>query len=124
MLIKHEKYKVNFIDENDNFVGFDDESQCCEEFWWEIINESGDELDEQINKDFIKLLAFADQEPLYNLDIVNDKAGDETCYVAFALTLPEDTDVCGYLVLYNYHNGYYAHYWDYKNNLGEYEGSI
>ena len=60
MLIKHEKYKVNFIDENDNFVGFDDEPQCCEEFWWKIINESGDELDEQINKDFIKLLAFAD----------------------------------------------------------------
>lgn len=36
MLVKHTGGKVNFIDANDAFVGFDFESCCCENFGYYV----------------------------------------------------------------------------------------
>ena len=109
MLIK-ENYKnysssINFIDANDNFVGFDMDWQCCEQFGWYISREaiafddygSSAELQEEDLVDYRFDTTFVD-----NYDY------DET--VIFRLV--NDNGGVAYLHLFNSHNGYYSHGWE------------
>ena len=36
--------KINFVDENNVFVGFDYSDQCCEQFGWHIDKPSGETI--------------------------------------------------------------------------------
>ncbi|WNL63367.1 hypothetical protein [Citrobacter phage Tr1] len=108
MLVK-ECYKsfsdsVNFIDKNDNFVGFDMNSQCCEQYGWffarEIFNvddiQSEDEMTEEQLKGYFFDTTFVDTS---DSDCVVFKIINEHGSVAF-------------LHLFNDHNGYYSHGWE------------
>lgn len=93
MLIKIENGKTNFIDCNDNYVGYDDQyTSCCEHPYWEFEDTFGNPLGENV-------------DPLLPMSFTGE-------------TKPFDDGVefpCnnGYsLKLYNIQNGYYSHLWE------------
>lgn len=94
---------INFIDDNDNFVGFDIDAQCCEEFGWYVTREAtedhghSDELSEE------ELVGYR-----FDTTFVDNYDFDET--VVFRLV--SDKGGVAYLHLYNSHNGYYSHGWE------------
>lgn len=109
MLVKDENGAINFIDEEDNFVGFRNSRSCCERFGWHITDSAGEYVNiEEDNPDFLKGFLFnTNKEPTESADsdysdggsvgfqLVNNHTGETLC-----------------LTLYNHHNGYYAHGWD------------
>ena len=102
MLIKETKYKVNFIDKNDTFVGFDMEGQCCENYGWYIANSVTDQVQEEIRC----------AEGFW-FDITADPVEYSTddCYTV-AFKLVNSSGEILYLHLFNEHNGYYSHGWN------------
>lgn len=93
---------INFIDDNDNFVGFDDNQQCCEQFGWYITSEatedaSSPELSEEELVDYRFDTTFVDN---YDFD------------EAVVFRLVNDNGGVAHLHLYNSHNGYYSHGWE------------
>lgn len=111
MLIKETSHgfceKINFIDRNDNFVGFDFSSQCCEYFGYYFANAVTDKEPEiQPEHDgfyFDTSSAVIDVE-------FTDECSDEDNGVAFKCVNDEGCSI--YLHLTNSHNGYYSHGWD------------
>ncbi|MGL4600291.1 MAG: hypothetical protein ACRCVE_02040 [Plesiomonas sp.] len=108
MLLKESGRKINFIDENDCFVGFDFNQCCCESFGYSVT------LDGKFNYHEDESL------PDFNFDGYNfdtsftpDESSDEECddcqYVTLKM-INSSGDVA-YLHLYNMHNGYYSHGW-------------
>jgi hypothetical protein len=95
--------KTNFVDKNNVVVGFDDESQCCENFGWfcathpKFNNCDDDSKEADTEGDLPETY---DVEP-YVFDTTFDDGG------IFRLTADGLPNV--YLVLYNHHNGYYSH---------------
>lgn len=97
--------KINFVDDNNVFVGFDYGADCCEQFGWflsenlptQIEDENGSEIDPtgfQFDPDFF-------EENLLGESL--DCGGSAT----FKLKKPEGGAV--FLTIYNAHNGYYGH---------------
>ena len=108
MLVKEENGSINFIDEEDNFVGFRSDQCCCENFGWHIT----DSNDEHINivendSDFLSGFLFnTNKEPTESADSGYGDGGS----VAFQLVNYQTKEtLC--LTLYNHHNGYYSHGW-------------
>lgn len=104
MLIKEERGRINFIDDNDNFVGFDFESCCCENFGWHAATElTAIAPDKEPSLD-----GFRFDTSIEPLDV--DSSDDEEAVVAFKCV--NDAGDVVYLHLSNSHNGYYSHGWD------------
>lgn len=112
MLVKHAGEKVNFIDRLDQFVGYDLGQCCCEYADYYIFNSDGVTLndDEVFSHNLIfteasielpeNLKEYLKAEGVYEDDCVTFKlAGLTGVY---------------YLVLFNVHNGYYAHGYTFK----------
>lgn len=104
--------KVNFVDQNNVFVGYDTEYQCCESFGW-YISESpfihfklpiADCPDEYHPGDEMLESYIFDTKYFKCVDDPNSPDGTA---VAFRLVSSGKPDL--YLTLYNYHNGYYSH---------------
>ena len=92
---------VNWIDANNRFVGFDAFHNCCEFFGW-YVSESPDEpesLDEPDRHDI------GDGMDPYCFD--PDGFREAACSIIARLTAPGMPDK--YLHVFNHHNGYYAH---------------
>ena len=106
MKIVEHAHSVNFIDENDVFIGFDTERNCCENFGWYISYSK-----ERVEKEFGSI----DVETIegYTFDVDSLKTYDELDYgdikssIVIKLTKKKCKHI--YLHLYNEHNGYYAH---------------
>lgn len=112
MLIKElEDQSINFIDSNDNFVGYDYSQSCCERFGYAIVKDISDFNDGDIGLDVSSddWVFVTDCEPK-NLDLDDGYSDEGDSAIAFTLKNKASGDV-SYLVLYNYHNGYYAHGW-------------
>lgn len=100
-------YKINFVDDNNVLVGFDNDQSCCENFGHFLsrkiptsIDEGGEDLDaEGFNFD----TSFFQQKPL------DEEYPDEGGMVIFRLT-KADEEI--FLTLYNSHNGFYSHGFD------------
>ena len=105
MLVKVEGGKTNFIDSNDNFVGYEDQyTSCCENPFWEFIDSSGESMGINVNPNI---------SANFTGDVVH---GDMTA------TFP--LDIGWSLRLTNNQNGFYSHFWDHDFN-GDYKsGSI
>lgn len=106
MLVKEESGKINFIDKNDCFVGFDFERDCCESFGW-YYSENRNSNDFQ-NSDPDALHGFFFDTKSDPFDVI-DTDDDECSIVGFTL-INEAADI-KYLFLYNSHNGFYSHGW-------------
>ena len=103
--------RINFVDENNVFVGYVIDRQYSEDFGWFIANEvitnqdkfpGNPESVDELNK----ICKAFNLDPLYfnNVDARND--AEDGGVVIFKLT---DGVSEKYLHLYNYHNGYYSH---------------
>lgn len=107
--------KINFVDQNDVYVGFDNQEYCCELFGWFFsrdlpdINEMQnhewrpDDLEDYIFvKDFMHEMKYPDKF---------DGGG------AVVFKLLNSKDEVLYLTLYNSHNGYYGHGFEVKDGV-------
>jgi len=97
--------KINFVDEDDTLVGFDNQASCCENFGWFYSKEVPVKLpEEKITPDlepyFFNKGFFAECSDPAILD--------DGKIVTFRLEIKND-DQYLYLSLYNAHNGYYSH---------------
>ncbi len=101
--------KVNFVDDNDVFVGYDMGQSCCEQADWFILEEITPytyDLDDHLRAKSTPDLVD------YCFDInffkeVESSDLDAGGMVAFKLTSKNKPDL--YLHLFNAHNGYYGH---------------
>ena len=107
MLVKDESGKINFIDKNDCFVGFDYMQDCCEEFGWYSSTEiQAEDIDNDDPNDIDGFCFDTEFQPV----TVEDAGDDEGGTVAFRMI--NDSGDVKYLHLFNSHNGYYSHGWD------------
>lgn len=120
MLVKHTAGKVNFIDVNDAFVGFDYTQDCCEDFGYYMAptvvpladaSATDDDADAVLHGFIFDTTCEPVQEQSGDYD-----SGD--C-VAFRL-VHQTSGAVMYLHLYTSHNGYYAHGWSSNWGCGGY----
>lgn len=92
----------NFIDKNDNFVGYDMNGQCCEYFGWTITKIAGTSE----NSTFTQGV-----EPGLDIENYSFDTSVEPQYEGDAITFKmiDEEGNAMYLNLYNEHNGYYSH---------------
>lgn len=109
--------KVNFVDNNNRLVGYDMESQCCEDFGWKITKVA--EWDSEapsgssdLSKEEMDAYSFVDEAPLR--DALASPYEEDVMFARFRLT---DGSNEAFLWVWNSHNGYYSHGFDY--DLGD-----
>jgi len=102
--------RINFVDDNNVFVGFDNESYCCEHWGYMVTEKIPTEVDEDL-----KIAATG-----YNFDTkffaepkntVDDYSEDN---MATFRLVKDDKEL--FLTLFNCHNGYYGHGFEAKIN--------
>ena len=114
---------INFIDDNDVFVGYDLAQGCCESAGWFIEGFGGVFTDAEMGlsgysfeRDF-----FQEWYPLGDRHGDDVQHGLEAGGVAVFRIVADDTvgtpplGEAAYLVLYNSHNGYYGHGFEVKH---------
>jgi len=105
--------RINFVDKNNLVVGFDFGSSCCENFGWLIstsmtppaecvVGLEHSSTTEHINKELDGWVF----DPKFFLELREDKKMSEENYVVFRMINKNQNR---YLHLYNKHNGYYSH---------------
>lgn len=124
--------KINFVDDKNMFVGFDYEQQCGEDFGY-IISRTKIVVPEDNSipcpQDRYKLphndvlFTESDFRALFNYTFSPSfvpVAKKEGC-VVFELVSEKEGEPRLYLILYNLHNGYYAHGFEYGhiNTIGK-----
>lgn len=122
--------KTNFVDINNVFVGFDTHQDCCENAGYFISpTEDNEPKEDEGIKNGLEDYVF---DPDYFVDVVPKQEGSDyykySCLedggmVRFRLICQDKCDL--YLHLYNSHNGYYSHGFEFKvDNITKQEGSI
>lgn len=110
-ICKGSSYSTNFIDKNNVFVGFDDRRCVSEDFGYVIYKNLKDEKQifvGDISGYLFDTKYFNDEINLDELSKLTDIEYWDIVEVAeFRLTKEGEDDI--YLVLYNSHNGYYGH---------------
>lgn len=103
--------KINFVDNNNVFVGYDIAQQCCENAGWFISEKEEVNILENSVPEVENYCFDVD----YFVKVVDEKCDelDEGKMVRFRLT---DGKNELFLHLYNCHNGYYSHGFEIKNN--------
>lgn len=105
--------KVNFVDKNDIFVGYDTGQDCCEDAGWFIADKItpysySDDEEQKITPDVECYDFDADF-----FEAVESSDLDSGGMVAFKLVASGRPDL--YLHLFNAHNGYYGHGFEVKH---------
>ena len=138
MLVTETPYKINFIDHNDNFVGFSTDQRCCEDHgiliftklhrYWEnskldktnIGNYTFDVENQEISEeDEATIRSFVEKR----IDHDEDDFSRELC-IHIVRMKKGDGKRPAYLVMYNEHNGYYSHLVNSNINNVEFEENI
>lgn len=92
--------KVNYVDHNNRFAGFDVIQQCCESAKHWIENSDGSHIEPDFRGDFDHL-QFKDDEPVKRI------LGDR--HVVYFSLINTETGEDYDLVFENCHNGWYTH---------------
>lgn len=100
--------RLNFIDSNDNFVGWDDESSCCEDHQW-IVARDPQSLDDLGIDALAEHVFDTSRTPmlLEEHEFIREGGG----IMCFPTCSPSGEQL--YLLVMNDHNGYYSHGWEY-----------
>jgi hypothetical protein len=101
--------KVNFVDENDIFIGYDLKTACCEQAYYYITEKIVDPNEIEI-EDYSENAEVLED---YVFDIENG-ISDIDSGIVIKLIAEGKKDL--YLHLYNIHNGHYSHKYLIKNN--------
>lgn len=113
-------YSINFIDENDVYVGWDDNASCCEDVGYAISDEPDtpyEVLAEQSSADGdLTGFVFNIIPGMSSVNEVYCDCLDGGGQISIEIVHPEKG--IKYLHLYNAHNGYYGH--EYLFAKGEY----
>jgi len=108
--------KVNFVDENDVYVGYDTDQECCEDVGYFIAEKitpySYGLNPEKTNKPDIDGYVF--DKAFFEYVASNDRMLIAGGMVAFKMTCDGKPDL--FLHLYNAHNGYYGHGFEVKHS--------
>jgi hypothetical protein len=103
--------KVNFIDENNVFVGYDTSQDCCEHAdWFFALQPQASDIPNDVDEHADVSKYYFDGSYVNN-DIV-DHSLDEGGIVAFRMVAKGMPDI--FLHLFNSHNGYYGHGFEFK----------
>lgn len=116
---KYERKTTNFIDNNDNFVGFDVDSQhCCEYAYYKFFKKEND----RFNNGFKEIKLSDLPESAEFIGVAEFSIEDDGSNYFNIITF----EISGgyYLEIVNIHNGYYAHVFEYKINLNQEKGSL
>jgi len=108
--------RLNIIDENNVLVGYDYDQSCCEIFGYYFVRDLKDiKENKKIEDKDIKQEDYIFDTSFCEVleDFAEYEGGGE---VAFKLTNKEKIEDVLYLILYNYHNGYYGHGFDMSIN--------
>jgi hypothetical protein len=104
--------RLNVIDENNVFVGFDFESSCCENFGYVFTDKKPvSEVDFSDQKS----VEFKHEDFVFDPEYFEKLTGswlNEGGAVSFRLINKQGSEI--FLVLYNCHNGYYGHGFEMK----------
>jgi hypothetical protein len=105
MKLFYSEGKVNFVDENNVFVGYDLNQQCCEKAFYVVL----DYLPKKID---ITLYSNVDENNLddyrFKTNIPSHNDCSDIRHVVFnAYNINNHKNI--YIILCNVHNGYYAH---------------
>jgi hypothetical protein len=110
--------KVNFVDDNNALVGYDFAGNCCETFGWYIHDKVGqtngedpifrDDMDENAINQSLKEWTF---DTAFFDELSYEKAYNHENIAVFRL-VNGDNEL--FLHLYNSHNGYYHHGFDFS----------
>lgn len=113
--------KVNFVDENNVFVGYDMAQDCCEHAGWFVSDSPSEPYTSGYDEpEIVEGARDHDLEP-YSFDVqwkprdVESKGLYDGGQVCFRLTADGKPDL--YLHLFNSHNGYYGH--GFESPMGE-----
>ncbi len=115
---KFEDYcdRLNIIDNNNVFVGFDYSASCCENFGYCFLK---DEPHGEFNGGNIESVNFNHSEYIFDIMFFKElrvEKNDEGGAVCFRLVNKSGSGSEIFLVLYNHHNGYYGHGFEMKIN--------
>lgn len=121
--------KVNFVDTNNRFVGYDIDPNCCEQFGYFISDKSDiKDIDTTIGEQEIdeKELVGYVFDPKYMVDGANEDTYEQTRFVCFKLIphYSDDSNPPKYLYLYNCHNGYYSHGFEFGELVAKTSGNL
>ena len=105
--------KVNFVDDNNVFVGFDYYQTCCENFGWCLTREFPEKL--QGGESGIDPAGFQFDTDYFEIEREGDYGG------AAIFRLTKDKEEI-FLMLWNDHNGFYAHGFEMKSGDKELRG--
>lgn len=95
--------KINFVDDSNVFVGYDYSQCCCEDFgYYFSLDEDGKERVERTEED----LEGYQFDKTFHKILDNDREYGECMTTVFRLVKGDDVI---YLAIYNDHNGYYCH---------------
>jgi hypothetical protein len=122
MIIFNDNDKVNFVDDNNVFVGYSMSRNCCETFGWFISKQKCVEKQENTDNTTLKV-NFKYKKYTFNKKSFVRVGKDNNNMVIFQLKCKGKPSL--YLHLYNYHNGYYAHGFEMQiNNVVFHRDSI
>lgn len=116
----HDNYlaKVNYVDDQNYFAGFDMEQRCCESADHWIEDSKGNKVEPNTYNGCWYYLQFTGELP----------TEDELCdYDTYRVRIPLKHDCDNepyYLVFENCHNGYYAHGYEFGRMEIEKDGSL
>ena len=119
MRVFQENGKVNFVDTNNVFVGYDMECLCHEQADWFIANVPAEDVPENLNQP-TELMGYTFDWAFFQEVNPNGACHttlDEGGMVIFRLTSRYINDPNKYLHLFNCRNGYYCHGFEFK--IGE-----
>jgi hypothetical protein len=103
----------NWVDENNVVLGFRNSSRCCEQFGYRYFTkEPTDDIslkDEEARIDSLDDFVFDTSYCIFLHNSSSDCGG----YVAFRI-VNKNTNETIYLTIYNHHNGWYSHGFQFK----------
>jgi hypothetical protein len=109
--------KWNWVDSNNNFVGYSNDADCCEHYGYHLVDLKNKVILDQDSflqdSNLVWDTNWIDSDfNVSNLESVNDLDfslnDDELQIKTFKIKNADNV----YLVLYNSHNGYYSHGWE------------
>lgn len=104
--------KVNFVDDNNVLLGYSNEDDCCAHGGWFLADNSTDWLEEEFKEESMDLPGWNfDKEYFKDGALKKESEFTEGNAVQFRLV---NGDKEKFLTLYNFHNGYYARGFEFK----------